>query len=1127
MNSLTPEFSERDFPSDQPTASLDALARRVVEDSLGFAVVTLDFGGRILGWNVGAEMLFHHSKGEIIGQYFGRLFRKEDQADGMPERELKRAVEKSSSNDDNWLARKDGSTFWASGVTTVIRDEQGTILGFGKMVRDASERKQLRAALRASEEKFQTAVAQIKDHAIFSTDPAGLITTWNEGCEHVLGYSEREVLGTSAMRFFPLDETPVEQMEDPLRVAAKEGVCSTDRLLTRKNGDRFWATAIITGVRDPAKCPTGYTLVIRDLTERQHADRAIRLSIDRLQLLSDTARNLLTTSDPLALLDRIFNRLVASFDLDFYFHFIADPGEQQLKLRSSRGIAKEFAQGIAKLEFGAAPWETRSTAAAWEPRILSERQEGHDALTDFTRQLGITAYACYPLVANEDFLGTLSFGSRRERMFCQEQLELFAAIAHLFSEAIARSQVTAALSARESQLMAVLEGAPSGLLILDDQGRVLMINAETEHLFGYARADLLGRSIERLLPSRGARGSSVPFLQELLRSSAEEPAAHQRHEIVSQRKDGTELPLEVWFSTAGKPTPGFVIAAFIDLTERRKAEKILRENEKKLRFLNELGEAVRKLRDPVQIMAEVTHAVGEHLHVSRCAYADVESDGDRFTILQDYAAGVASSAGKYQLSLFGHRAQQAMHEGKTLILHNVQQELPPAESDGFSAIAVQAIICCPLLKEGRLQAMMAVHQDRPRTWTEDEIDLLKTVVERCWSTIERVKVEQALRQNEERLKLAMEAGRLGMWHLDTASRMVTIDARVSEFYSLPPEASVVPAQDLLDRIHAADRPWVSASLDQAAKGGAHFDAEFRIVRPDGTIRWLAGKGDLISRLGETAPTIVGVNYDLTSRKKAEEELHAAQSALHRHAKDLESVVAERTAELRETVAELERFSYSLSHDMRAPLRAMQGFSQIVEEEYGPKLDEEGRNYLKRITAAAQRLDQLIRDVLSYTHVVREDVRLQPIQVAPLLRQLIAENPALQPPLAEVVVENPLLPVMGHEAYLTQCLSNLLTNGVKFVVREKKPRLRIWTEAIDRHHVRLFVRDNGIGIPKEWQARIFGMFERMHPASHYDGTGIGLTIVRKAAERMGGLVGVESEPGHGSVFWIQLDRPPGE
>lgn len=1121
MNPAQPAPSEQNFDFEQSSPGA-VIARLLVEESNGFAIVALNPNGRMVTWNVGAERLFRFTKSEVIGEYFSRLFPPDHRIEGMPERELKTARESPFATDENWLMRKDGSVFWASGTTTALRDKTGALAGYVKMVRDASERKQLRAALRASEQQFKTAVAQIKDHAIFSTDTAGNITTWNTGCEDVFQFREAEVAGTSANGLFRSDERPFPDEEDPFRGAADNGASSVDRFLTRKNGTRFWATVIITAVRDPGKLLFGYTIVVRDLTERDRADRAIHSSIERLQLLSDTARNLLGADDPLTLLDRIYDRLVESFDLDCYFHFVKGVNPPQLKLRAFRGIEKEVAdrlQTIALDSLAGGP-----VAEDLQPRAMADVQATTDPAMEAIRQLGVTAYVCYPLVANQKLAGILSFGSRRERAFSQDQQDLFSAIAHLFSETLARREVTVALTAREAQLRAVLEGAPSGLLILDDLGRVVMVNAQAERLFGYPRADLLCQSIERLLPSRGAPGSSVHFLRGILDEGSKTPFSHQRYEIVARRSDGSDVPLEVWFSAATEPKPGFIIAAFTDISERRKAEIALRENEKKLRFLNELGERTRALRDPVQIMAVITRMVGEHLGTTRCAYADVELDGEQFTIPQDYTvSGVPSSAGKYRLSLFGRQAQQAMQEGRTLILEDVDGEVPSAEAVGFKAIAVRAIICCPLVKEGRLHAMMAVHQDQPRKWSRDEIDLLEIVVERCWSTIERAKVEQSLLQNEERLKLAMDAGRLGMWHLDTLSGQATIDARVSEFYGLPRDTHSIHIDKLFERIHPDDRAIIRAALSHAG-GGAHYDAEFRILHSDGSVRWIAGKGDMVLDSNAAQPTIIGVNYDLTARKKAEEELHAAQSALHRHAKDLESIVAERTSKLRETVAELERFSYSLSHDMRAPLRAMQGFAQIVDDEYGPGLDEVGRNYLRRITAAAGRLDQLIRDVLSYTHVVREDVRLEPLQVAPLLRQLIAENPALQPPLAEVVVESPLLPVMGHEAYLTQCLSNLLTNGVKFVAPRQKPLVRIWTEA-HHEHVRLFVRDNGIGIPKEWQARIFGMFERMHPASHYDGTGIGLTIVRKAAERMGGLVGVDSESGRGSTFWIQLNKPP--
>ncbi len=260
--------------------------------------------------------------------------------------------------------------------------------------------------------------------------------------------------------------------------------------------------------------------------------------------------------------------------------------------------------------------------------------------------------------------------------------------------------------------------------------------------------------------------------------------------------------------------------------------------------------------------------------------------------------------------------------------------------------------------------------------------------------------------------------------------------------------------------------------------------------------------------------------DITLQHRAETALHEAQAQLRRHAEELEALVAVRTAKLTESVQELERFSYSLSHDLRAPLRAMKGFSQMLQAEFDEQLGETGAMYLNRISAAAGRLDQLIRDVLTYSRIVREAVTLQRVDVEALVSQLVEENPALQEPQASITIRTPLLPVRGHDAYLTQVLSNLLYNAVKFVRRGEKPVVDLWTEET-ADGVRIFVRDHGIGIPKEVQHRLFGMFERLN--RDYEGTGIGLSIVRKAVERMGGSFGVESEEGRGATFWVQLKK----
>jgi PAS domain S-box-containing protein len=252
-------------------------------------------------------------------------------------------------------------------------------------------------------------------------------------------------------------------------------------------------------------------------------------------------------------------------------------------------------------------------------------------------------------------------------------------------------------------------------------------------------------------------------------------------------------------------------------------------------------------------------------------------------------------------------------------------------------------------------------------------------------------------------------------------------------------------------------------------------------------------------------------------------LRLAQDKLRNHAYELELKVRERTARLEETVAELESFSYSLSHDMRAPIRAIQSFTEIVLSDYGAQIPE-GVEYLQKVIKAAGRMDRLIQDVLSFARVSRADIKLETVNVEKLVRDIIHERPELQPPKANITIKTPLPKVTGHDASLTQCLTNLLHNAVKFVNPGVVPQVDIYAEP-HGERVRLCVRDNGIGIDKEGRAHLFAIFQRIPTLHQYQGTGVGLAIVRKAAERMKGTVGVESTPGQGSTFWIELPKAP--
>ena len=445
---------------------------------------------------------------------------------------------------------------------------------------------------------------------------------------------------------------------------------------------------------------------------------------------------------------------------------------------------------------------------------------------------------------------------------------------------------------------------------------------------------------------------------------------------------------------------------------------------------------------------------------------------------------------------------------------------------------LRSVVGVPLSVDGRVIGVLHVGMATPYHFGEDDVAVLELVAERAARAIETTRLRETERrlqgeviENERHFRATFEQAAVGMAEVGLDGRWLRVNDRLCQIVGYARDELL--ARTFQDITHPADLTSDLALLRQLLDGEVPtYTMEKRCLRGNGSLIWVNLTVSLVRDAAGSPLYFITVVEDISARKAAEQALRDLNVTLERR-------VALRTAQLQGAYDELEAFAYSVSHDLRAPLRAMEGFAQALDEDYAEALDETARMYTERIVTAAARMDQLIQDLLAYSRLTREEVTPRAVDldviVAEALESLARD---IQRRDARVTVERPLPRVMGNRVMLRQVISNLVGNAITYVAPDRAPRVRIYATTHppgksaasgDRPTVRLWVEDNGIGIAPEHQERIFRVFERLHSVEEYPGTGIGLAIVRKGAERMGGSAGVQSAPGSGSRFWIELPR----
>ena len=460
------------------------------------------------------------------------------------------------------------------------------------------------------------------------------------------------------------------------------------------------------------------------------------------------------------------------------------------------------------------------------------------------------------------------------------------------------------------------------------------------------------------------------------------------------------------------------------------------------------------------------------------------------------------------------RARRALEQRAQRVLPAAGAGLPPDLFPfGDRTRRSVSVMYVPVRKEEQVIGRLSFQRYELNAYTQPDLEALQALADHCGGALERIRTEAALTESNERLRLALAAGKMGTWTRELAGQdRVLFSPELEAIVGLPPGEFQETEQALYEFIHPEDRELVQQAFAKAIEIRSDYEMEFRFLPRGRGAGWMLGRGRAYYNEEGKPVRLVGVAIDITVRKLAELEISRLNGELERR-------VRERTAQLEGSNQELEAFAYSVSHDLRAPLRGIRGFSEVLIERHAQQLDAEGQELLHRACASAHRMNRLIDDLLKLSRVGRSELRWQPVDLTALAEAVVARLREAEPARQVEVIIEPNLRAGGDERLLSVVLDNLLGNAWKFTSRQPAARIEFGYSA--GPELAFFVRDNGVGFDMGHVGKLFGVFQRLHSAEEFPGTGIGLATVHRIVKRHRGRVWAEGKVNQGATFHFAL------